>query len=465
MNWIKRESHNENSDGEKKYPFVRWMSWLFLSASLLLLIYTYYRAEIILQGGSGAFYFKYYLISLTGILFWVVVLRLREGIRANIVTVVTSLVVGLYMVEGGLIFLGLGEPHYRAAASSAAAEMGVEYDQRTKLEVIEDLITQGVDAVSAVRPRDVLTLDEELLPLGGLSHKTTVGENESGRRMIYLSDRYGFNNPDSEWDAKEVEWLLTGDSFAEGVAVQSGEDIAGQIRAITHQSSINLGRSGNGPLMELAELTEYAGAVKPRKVLWIYYEGNDLQSDFQRDKRHPLLMRYIEEEFSQNLISRQKEIDNRLEKYILKVQAQQSQLYKTRGIRLFAIRTILDFNDDFDFDFDADDPLFARILTKAKARVESWGGELYFVYMPESGRYNNIAISHDKFSKKAEVIDVVKQLDIPVIDIHQEVFANHPDPLSLFSFRLSAAHFNADGYRESTKAIVTGVNKYEQSNK
>ena len=124
-------------------------------------------------------------------------------------------------------------------------------------------------------------MDERLLPLGGISNKTTVGENENGRRMIYLSDRYGFNNPDSEWDAKEVEWLLTGDSFAEGEAVQPGEDIAGQIRAITHQSSINLGRAGNGPLMELAELIEYAGAVKPRIVLWIYY-GND-QNDLYKE--------------------------------------------------------------------------------------------------------------------------------------------------------------------------------------
>ena len=107
MSWIKRKSHNENSEREKNYPFARWMSWLFLAVSILLLLYTYYRSEVIFQGTKGFIYFKYYLISLTGILFWGVVLRLREGIRANIVTVVTSLVVGLYMVEGALTFLEL----------------------------------------------------------------------------------------------------------------------------------------------------------------------------------------------------------------------------------------------------------------------------------------------------------------------------------------------------------------------
>ena len=473
MNWINRKSQNGNSDREKDFPFARWMSWLFLAASIVLLIYTYYLAEITYQGGSSSTYFKYYLISLTGILFWGVVLRLREGIRANIVTMVTSLVVAIYLFEGGLTFFGLGQIDRVAAAE----ELGVAYDQRTKSEVIKDLIAEGIDAVPAVRPRDVLTMDERLLPLGGISNKTTVGENDSGNRMIYLSDRYGFNNPDSEWDAKEVEWLLTGDSFTEGVAVEPGQDIAGQLRVITQESAINIGRSGNGPLMELAELTEYAGVIKPKRVLWIYYR-NDLISvkyhidDLQRDKENPLLMRYMEDGFSQNLINRQKEIDSKLEKYVLlkaqsqsKSQAQsqsksKSQLVKTRWVRLYAIRSIISFDDDVDVDYS----LFAKILTKAKAQVESWGGKLYFVYLPEYGLFSNKIISHNNFSEKAEVIEVVKALNIPVIDIYQEIIAHQPDPFALFPFRLPG-HYNEDGYAEVAKAIVTSVNKYEQSNK
>ena len=58
----------------------------------------------------------------------------------------------------------------------------------------------------------------------------------------------------------------------------------------------------------------------------------------------------------------------------------------------------------------------------------------------------------------------MKGLDIPEIDIHQEVFANHPDPLALFPFRL-VGHYNANGYSEVAKAIVASVIKYEQSNK
>jgi hypothetical protein len=218
MSWINREGHNENSDGEKNYPFARWMSWLFLVVSILLLIYTYYRDEITLQGSNDAQYFKYYLISLTGILFWGVVLRLRAEIRANIVTLVTFLVVGLYLVEGGLIFLGLGGQPIDAKVA-VAAKLGIEYDQRTKLEVIEELMSEGIDAVPTTQPPDLVMkfgvnkedLDS-LFPLGGVSNKTTVYNNESGKYVMYKSDRYGFNNPDSQWDLQTIAWLLTANS-------------------------------------------------------------------------------------------------------------------------------------------------------------------------------------------------------------------------------------------------------------
>ena len=44
------------------------------------------------------------------------------------------------------------------------------------------------------------------------------------------------------------------------------------------------------------------------------------------------------------------------------------------------------------------------------------------------------------------------ELDIPIIDIHNEVFKTHPDPLSLFPFRI-AGHYNAEGYRLVAEAI------------
>ena len=41
--------------------------------------------------------------------------------------------------------------------------------------------------------------------------------------------------------------------------------------------------------------------------------------------------------------------------------------------------------------------LFSKILAKAKARVEAWGGTLYFVYLPESNRYGDKSIFYNQF--------------------------------------------------------------------
>ena len=69
-------------------------------------------------------------------------------------------------------------------------------------------------------------------------------------------------------------------------------------------------------MIEYASLVEYGKGVAPEKVLWVYYEDNDLLGDLQREKKHPLLMQYMQDRFSQNLINRQREIDGRLEEYL-----------------------------------------------------------------------------------------------------------------------------------------------------
>jgi hypothetical protein len=450
MSLINRENHKGDSNGEKIYPFAKWMSWLFLVASTVLLIYTYYRAEITFQGARGVVYFKYYLISLVGILFWGVVLRLREGVRANIVTIVISLVVSLYLIEGGLRLFKL--PADISSHMFVAKKYGVEFDTRTQLEVITDLIASGEDAIPAIRPYNIVKIIDEMLPLGGISRATTVSSNETGRFMVYPSDRYGFNNPDSEWDSSKVDYLLTGDSFAEGLSVQPGEDIAGQIRLMTKKSVISLGRSGNGPLMELAAISEYAPKLHPKRVLWVYYESNDLTANLPAEKMFLMLMNYLDDNFSQNLINHQPEIDQFLREYAQDAQDAQE---KTEWIKLLAVRQLLNLDTR-----DIVDPLFSIILNKAKSRTEAWGGELYFVYLPGQDRYKNTVISHDQYRQKAEILNLVESLNIPIIDIHQQVFAKHFDPLSLFPFRVYG-HYNAVGYSKVAKAIIKKINHQE----
>ena len=443
---------NASRKKSKSSQFSKWFSWAGVIASVLLFAYIFWRAEVVYGGARSAIYFKYYLISLFFLGFWLFVLRLKQLWRINIVTTFISLVMAIYLSEGILQLSSY-----------------FKVNPKSKIEVLDDFIASGIDAVPAVRPRDVLGVNSSLLPLSGVANITTVGENESGKWAVYKSDRYGLNNPDFEWSASSVDWLLTGDSFTEGVAVQPGEDIAGQIRKLTQEHVINLGRSGNGPLTELAGIVEYAPIIEPKKVLWIYYEFNDLGGDLHREKTSEILMKYLDNNFSQNLVDRQPEVNKLIRKYLPQAQAQAqaqvlAQSQKWYWTRLVGIRSLIKF-DSFDANAAVNiDPLFSNILFKAKSIVEKWDGRLYFVYLPDFSRYIDPDIDHQQYLEKSKVFDVVNGLNIPIVDIHQKVFSKHEDPISLFVDRKNN-HYNAKGYALVAKEIATSVKEYEKINK
>jgi hypothetical protein len=92
--------------------------------------------------------------------------------------------------------------------------------------------------------------------------------------------------------------------------------------------------------------------------------------------------------------------------------------------------------------------IFKDIIEKSKKMVSGWGGKMYFVYLPEFCRYST---GEDHINREF-VLRTANELEIPIIDIHREVFVPHTDPLSLFPFRKDA-HYNADGYRLMAESI------------
>lgn len=52
----------------------------------------------------------------------------------------------------------------------------------------------------------------------------------------------------------------------------------------------------------------------------------------------------------------------------------------------------------------------------------------------------------------AETLNIVRGLDIPVIDFHRTL-SSHPDPLSLYPFRVNG-HFNVQGYALLANQII-----------
>jgi hypothetical protein len=343
-----------------------------------------------------------------------------------------------------------------------------QIDTRTKTEVLDDFKELGVKAYHSYVP---LYFPEELwqvptkvkvYPLGGISNVTTVFCKEGGAWSIYESDEHGFNNPKGLYNDETVDIVLTGDSYTEGACVEHDETISHILRS-NGFNSISIGKGGNGPLTELAALKEYALTLKPAVVLWLYSLDDLPKIQFMIQR--PILKQYLfNNKFSQNLLERQGEIDAFLIDFIeqkkkdsvINNQPIQKNTYKIYSFIQLKhlrekLREKLRQNEvkkvDPLFQHPVSDKIisiFKEVMKNAKKMVSGWGGRIYFVYLPPSSLYFDRI---DDLNRKA-VLNVIDELGITLIDIHEEVFINHPEPKSLWQ-----GHFNAEGYRLVAEAI------------
>lgn len=99
-------------------------------------------------------------------------------------------------------------------------------------------------------------------------------------------DRNGFRN---ERDLERADIAVIGDSFAEGLTVTTAELVTSRLAALQGVVVANLGQSTYGPLQELIVLKRYALPLHPQAVVWMFFEGNDLQDviAYQNVREHP----------------------------------------------------------------------------------------------------------------------------------------------------------------------------------
>jgi hypothetical protein len=414
----------------------------------------------------------YYLLAAV-IAVLLVSLKLRASYRISIAIMLVLLGVAAYAAE---VVLSLSNSAFDPRRT-AAVQGGIDFDERDKLAVIADLEKRHGRVVPNVNPSNLLRMTKdgtrrsaimldgvETLPLAGIASVVTVYCNESGRYVVYTSDEHGFNNPTGVWTGGPLTVAAVGDSFTQGSCVSADQNTLGIIRA-RYPATLNLGMVNEGPLSELATLKEYLSPFQPRIILWFYYEGNDLE-DLHAEQDVPLLRSYLTGQFQQGLVSKQAAIDSALSGYVQGarqrlVPANLSRMQRLRNrvpriVKLEHIRERLALSTPGSHkehpDVEADLPLFARILADAKNDVESWGGTLYVVYLPEWLRY---AHPQAASAQREAVLSIIRSHGIPLVDMHP-VFEAHGDPLSLFPYR-SNGHYNEDGYRLVGETVLAAI--------
>ena len=425
-------------------------------------------------------------------------LKLRPLYRIRLLTVCVAVAASAYMLELVALAFFIDRPlpamnrlwgtrNKLAYAQNLTRTFGNHIDVRGAEEVMASLLKTDVDAVPVITPSNHLFLERpdgtinskaningvEVMPLAGASLRTTLLCNENGEWITYQADRKGFNNPSDAWELGGVEIAALGDSFAHGYCVPPGKSFVDLIRQ-QHPRTINVGIAGDGPLLMLATQSQYLQSVRPKVVLWFYYEGNDLE-DLQRERRSALLMRYLNDGFVQNSLARQQDVDRAILAEVPSLEAlaaerarsvERAQRPLTRMIvwtlsvaKLTALRQRLGLlsrpethEREVIADFQTTNlEVFRQILTLAKQRTERWGGVIQFVYLPDWERFTQRFRTLGD-TKRDDVLRIVSELGISIIDT-EPAFRAHGDPLSLFPFR-ETGHYTEEGHRVVAQEVL-----------
>ncbi len=439
---------------------------IILIISFLLLIYTLYKSELIWNGDKRDYYKKYYLISSILICFSIITFFINDIIKQYLIILGISLIVLLYLFEG---YLTLNRQFSKEQISKKQLlkeqlyekQTGKKWDKRKKVEIYKDLKKKIDNITISFFPSNFIWkyYSNVLFPLSGLSNIKTIYCNENGYYSIYQADRHGFNNPDSEWDKKEIEYLLAGDSFVHGACINRPNDISSVLRNLSKKSILNLGMGGNGPLIKFATLREYLNIkdTKVKKVLWFYYEGNDL-INLGNEKKNNILNNYLKDlDFTQNLKFKHNDIDNLLSN-LIEERFEERQGEIEREITTFKIK-LISFIKIYYTRISiltklkpktepATVPELKQILQLTKELVNKNNSKLYFVYLPKYYRY---AKTYDNTNYNL-IKNAVTELKIPFIDIHKEIFEKEQNPLELFPFK-QHGHYTVSGYKKVSETI------------
>ena len=95
--------------------------------------------------------------------------------------------------------------------------------------------------------------------------------------------------------------------------------------------------------------------------------------------------------------------------------------------------------------------IFKKIMELA-LKIDK-NAKFYFVYLIE---YQQLFTENYNFEHKQKILEIVKQLDIPIIDLESS-FKESKNQHLLFSIHPKFKHYSSDGYRLAAKHILSSL--------
>ncbi len=317
-----------------------------------------------------------------------------------------------------------------------------------------------------------INLDEKI-PFRGPLNRPSLSQNEAGKREIIINDKYGFKNENEIYN-KNIDIMILGDSFAEGLPFNNSDDIAGRIIAKSRYNTANFGVNGTGPFISLAITKEYASRIKPKNVFYLFYEGNDLRDMMYEEKT--FLKKYLNDDFSQNLFESNDSVSEFLKEYesifyeILPSKIKNEKIkndnliiekipFKEKVKDFLELNTLkellLKSSVFYKKKHNVDYKYFDEIILKMNKEIKKWDGNFYFVYLPSWTRYNN-KYSVANYFQKSKIKKIVENKKIVFVDIDNYFKSKNVDNLDIFIFGIYG-HYTKRGYELIAEKFISIV--------
>lgn len=326
----------------------------------------------------------------------------------------------------------------------------MNYDDRNWVEYVTDERKLGKKIYPYVTPQEFLDKNKTSLTILTPMINTNYAVcNEYGKWKEIKTDQYGFNNQNIK---KNYQILLVGDSYAEGVCVETQFEPANIISKQYKKDTYTIGVSGNGPLLSLALLHEIKKHIITNEVIWLIY-SNDFY-DLKKESENKYLLNYLNLNFSSNnyykdidLISsnQKKFIDENLKKF-RKYSLLQDVLELKPLIHRMNNVVYMIFNKKIDNR--NSEIIFEKIFIKLQKLYST--NKIKLVYIPINtcfSKNNKSCLDHINILKKTSN-------NLKVYDFYKYINSNFKDYKPLYALGIDRAHLSALGYSELIKFIM-----------
>ncbi len=309
--------------------------------------------------------------------------------------------------------------------------------------------------------------NNEIIPFRGPINSLTVSCAEDLQYKLIKNDKYGFKNNNFIYENKIQNFLL-GDSYAEGLCENNKNDIAGHLNEKKNYT-INFGVTGTGPLISLAILREFGNYFKPKNVIYLYFEGNDLD-ELNYEKEDTTLSNYLNDNFNQDYFNKYDDIKS----FLIKAEQETEKIIYSKSKNTFSqnkknkfdilkahLKDILEINnlrnifkykilkkqEEF-YDLN----LLYKIVEKMNDDTKKWNGNYTFVYVPTWSRYFTKFTKYDaKINLKKEIINNLNSKNIKVIDLTD--YFDEIDNIDQYYPLGFLGHYNSKGYKKIAEII------------